>query len=297
MKKVFSILLLASLLFPASPAIAQASDSGSLPNIGALFFDQEKNIVYVEAVLPGGATERAGLSRGDLLLSLEGRPIVTSADVATLLVGRKKGDVLACTFARGPKYDVPDDSIDVYQTSKLTRMLRSCTIEQGEIRVDQFDGQAQVRFGEMIHEYKSRKIRMFNEAGSEFFENAGPSYLQQGKERFAPQVLWKQDVLGEKAARYPECLELYPPITAERRLGQIAIGSLVGSLLCFLSVPVVRGQDGLPLVMVFTSFSGLAVAGVAGILALTEPKKGIVAATEVVEEYNQQLWKEVAVKR
>ena len=55
----------------------------------------------LQQVIPGGPADAAGLRKGDLLLRIAGREIVTAADLGEAVAGRRPGEVVPVTVERG----------------------------------------------------------------------------------------------------------------------------------------------------------------------------------------------------
>jgi S1-C subfamily serine protease len=61
---------------------------------------EQRACVEVVDVIQGSAAERAGLRRGDLILSLDGRPVESAGDLQRLLTAERIGGELAVEYAR-----------------------------------------------------------------------------------------------------------------------------------------------------------------------------------------------------
>jgi putative serine protease PepD len=57
--------------------------------------------VAVLAVQSGSPARAAGLQPGDVILSVDGKPVATAEDLIGILRQRKPGDRMAVTYARG----------------------------------------------------------------------------------------------------------------------------------------------------------------------------------------------------
>jgi uncharacterized iron-regulated protein len=70
------------------------SEKRALPPAGILGVDlEEKNAeCRIKSLSPGGAAEKAGLKKGDVLLAVDGQNVKTTADVRLVLWDKKPGD-------------------------------------------------------------------------------------------------------------------------------------------------------------------------------------------------------------
>ena len=57
--------------------------------------------LIVLSLEPDGPAERAGILVGDILATLDGRPVEDTGDVQTVLDGRRPGDTVALLLVRG----------------------------------------------------------------------------------------------------------------------------------------------------------------------------------------------------
>jgi putative serine protease PepD len=55
----------------------------------------------VVSVVPGGAAARAGIRRGDVIASIDGRPVVAPSDVASIVQRHRPGDQVTVVVRRG----------------------------------------------------------------------------------------------------------------------------------------------------------------------------------------------------
>jgi len=75
----------------------QLIDHGHVTNSGRAFLDVEVatslmgNGVVVASAAPGGPAARAGIARGDVIVSVDGQPVQTTDDLSTVLAGLKPG--------------------------------------------------------------------------------------------------------------------------------------------------------------------------------------------------------------
>ena len=68
------------------------------PNLRGRY--EQRSCVEVVDVIQGSAAERAGLRRGDLILSIDGQPVQSAGDLQRLLTAERIGNELAVEFAR-----------------------------------------------------------------------------------------------------------------------------------------------------------------------------------------------------
>jgi S1-C subfamily serine protease len=61
---------------------------------------EQRSCVEVVDVIQGSAAERAGLRRGDLIVSIDGQPVQSAGDLQRLLTAERIGNELAVEFAR-----------------------------------------------------------------------------------------------------------------------------------------------------------------------------------------------------
>jgi membrane-associated protease RseP (regulator of RpoE activity) len=64
------------------------------------FYGSGKGGVLVGKVEPASPADKAGLKVGDVLASVDGKPVDDAGDVLALLAGKKKGDAVALTVMR-----------------------------------------------------------------------------------------------------------------------------------------------------------------------------------------------------
>ena len=67
---------------------------------GVLLLDRDRGLVIVN-VAPGGAAERSGLKRGDVLLSIDGRPVNRESDLTDALNAASAESVAAEVSRQG----------------------------------------------------------------------------------------------------------------------------------------------------------------------------------------------------
>jgi Domain of unknown function (DUF5916)/PDZ domain/Serine aminopeptidase, S33 len=79
------------------------SSRADLPRRGAagLAVATENNRAVVRDVFPGTAAEKAGLAKGDAILSIDGERVATASDVTSRLAKRKVGDQVRVEYQRG----------------------------------------------------------------------------------------------------------------------------------------------------------------------------------------------------
>jgi len=86
----------------AGPRPASGSGGGR-PYLGVLGEGPEAEDAALGQVVPGGPGDKAGLKTGDVVKSLDGKPVKTFTEFATALRDRKVGDVLKLTAEREGK--------------------------------------------------------------------------------------------------------------------------------------------------------------------------------------------------
>jgi aminopeptidase N len=69
------------------------------PKLGVIL-KEEKGAVAIETVAPGGAAERAGLRKGDLILAMDDEKTESTADVRIFLLYKKPGDTVTVRVRR-----------------------------------------------------------------------------------------------------------------------------------------------------------------------------------------------------
>jgi len=73
---------------------------------GTLLLDKDRGMVVV-GVVPGGLADQAGLRRGDVLLSIDGRPVNRETDLAAALSAASgTGQALAEVSRQGKVFDL-----------------------------------------------------------------------------------------------------------------------------------------------------------------------------------------------
>jgi serine protease Do len=82
-----------------------SANSRPIPAAGGLalglMIQNEKGAVVINQVVEGGGAAQAGILAGDVLLSIEGRPVAKVEDVAGILETHKAGDVVKVACRRG----------------------------------------------------------------------------------------------------------------------------------------------------------------------------------------------------
>jgi serine protease Do len=76
-----------------------------------------KTGALVVAVTPGGPTSSTSIKQGDVIVSFDGKPIVTSEDLSKALLARKPGDTVAVTVVK------PDGARSTVSVTLGTRPL------------------------------------------------------------------------------------------------------------------------------------------------------------------------------
>lgn len=91
-----------------------------LPPAGTLGVNLEnkKDFETIRSLSPGGAAEKAGLKKGDILLDIDGHPIHTLADLRVVLWNKKPGDHVRISVR--PKHGAPR-TLDIALTASTGR--------------------------------------------------------------------------------------------------------------------------------------------------------------------------------
>ena len=74
--------------------------------------------VYVNAVTPGSAAEKAGLVQGDIITAIDETAITSYSDLKTALKNYKAGDTATLTLDRNGKVDTVSITFDEYPTDE-----------------------------------------------------------------------------------------------------------------------------------------------------------------------------------
>ena len=69
------------------------------PKLGVIL-KEEKGMVSIESLMPGGVADKAGLKKGDVILSMDGTKIESSDDVRIFLLYEKPGDTVTVRVRR-----------------------------------------------------------------------------------------------------------------------------------------------------------------------------------------------------
>jgi len=69
----------------------------------------------VGAVAPGGPAEQAGIRAGDVIVSINGRPVTDAAVVPEAIGGSKVGDTLEFGIVRGGRQSVVRVKVGAFQ--------------------------------------------------------------------------------------------------------------------------------------------------------------------------------------
>jgi len=72
------------------------------PTIGLFFRDSAENGAVIEAVLAGSSSEKAGLREGDVVLTMNGKPVEGAVDFAAMLFRQRVGSTVQLSVRRGP---------------------------------------------------------------------------------------------------------------------------------------------------------------------------------------------------
>lgn len=59
--------------------------------------------VYVRSVVPGGPAAKAGLQTGDMITSIDGKPVTSTNDLAAVTLTKRPGDVVTVDYTRNGK--------------------------------------------------------------------------------------------------------------------------------------------------------------------------------------------------
>jgi membrane-associated protease RseP (regulator of RpoE activity) len=87
------------LVFPKAPS----------PDAGAIGIIMGSDTpVRLDTVVPAGPAEKAGLKSGDVVVAIDGKPVVDSASLIEMLLAKKAGDTITITVTRkGAQQDYP----------------------------------------------------------------------------------------------------------------------------------------------------------------------------------------------
>jgi serine protease Do len=87
MRSAFALAALAALLLSGGSLLAQSQG----PVVGAL----------VSAVADGSPAQKAGITRGDIILSVDGKDVIAPRDVVEAIGGRQSGDAVSVKISHG----------------------------------------------------------------------------------------------------------------------------------------------------------------------------------------------------
>ncbi|MHB8689745.1 MAG: PDZ domain-containing protein [Solirubrobacteraceae bacterium] len=86
---------------PGATSTAPPASASNADSLGLVLQSVPVNRVIVQAVAPGSAAEQAGIGAGDQLLSVNGHPVHSPDDVATVLGKLPKGSKLTLQLLQG----------------------------------------------------------------------------------------------------------------------------------------------------------------------------------------------------
>jgi pimeloyl-ACP methyl ester carboxylesterase len=89
-----ALLLLLAIAFPASADLPRRGMAG-------LMVQMEEGGVYIRDVMPGMPAEKAGLQKGDRILSVDGERVAETVDVTSRLAKHKGGETARIEYQRG----------------------------------------------------------------------------------------------------------------------------------------------------------------------------------------------------
>ena len=98
-------------------------------------FAKEKGLsslsgVYVDDVVPGGAAEKAGIMKGDIITGLQNKPVNGKSELTEIVSQFSPGDVVAASIIRnGKPKDIQIKLISEAQHSEVAVMLYGATFE------------------------------------------------------------------------------------------------------------------------------------------------------------------------
>lgn len=89
------------------------------------YYGNDEAGCYVYSVVPDSAAYKAGIQKGDRIVSVDGKTITTTADVEAALDNKKVGDVVKVELERGSKTATIEIKLDEYIPQDVVRSQQS----------------------------------------------------------------------------------------------------------------------------------------------------------------------------
>ncbi|MGB6192775.1 MAG: trypsin-like peptidase domain-containing protein [Terracidiphilus sp.] len=119
-----------------------------------------KNGVLVQEVQPGGPADKAGLKPGDIITSVDGRPIKDGDDLVNEIASRKPGSSVRLGFVRDGK--MTDTTATVGDRDKVFAELNN---PQSATAPDQQGDEGEAKLGIVVHEASPNTASKLHQGG------------------------------------------------------------------------------------------------------------------------------------
>jgi serine protease Do len=106
-----------------------------------------KNGVLVQEVQQGGPADKAGIKAGDIILSIDGRPVKDGDDLVTEIAGRKPGSTIRLGFVRDGKQQ--DTTITIGDRDKVFAELNG---QQPEVNPETTGDPSETKLGLVVRD-------------------------------------------------------------------------------------------------------------------------------------------------
>ncbi len=119
-----------------------------------------KNGVLVQEVQPGGPADKAGLKPGDIITSVDGRPIKDGDDLVNEIASRKPGSSVRLGFLRDGK--TTDTTATVGDRDKVFAEINN---PQSAAAPDQQGDEGEAKLGIVVHEASPNTVAKLHQGG------------------------------------------------------------------------------------------------------------------------------------
>jgi serine protease Do len=119
-----------------------------------------KSGVLVQEVQPGGPADKAGLKPGDIINTIDGRPIKDGEDLVNEIASRKPGSTIRLGFMRDGKAD--DTTVTIGDRDKVFAEMNNPQQDHPE---QSGGGAGETKLGIVVHELTSAQVGKLHTSG------------------------------------------------------------------------------------------------------------------------------------
>jgi len=119
-----------------------------------------KNGVLVQEVQPGGPADKSGLKPGDIITTIDGRPIKDGDDLVNEIASRKPGSTIRLGFVRDGKSQ--DTTVTIGDRDKVFAELNN---PQPENNPESGGGAGEAKLGLVVHEITQAMVAKIHSSG------------------------------------------------------------------------------------------------------------------------------------